>query len=89
MQKGDLVSWELARFENKRMEEMELSEDEICRPIRPGHVIMPNQRNFTAFTSLCKKFGGSVTVIKDAETQNALTEIAARFDTCMVNTGKH
>ena len=88
MQNGNLVSWSSAEFENERMDELDMSEEEICHPIRPGHVIMPNQRNFSSFSALCKKFGGQTSVVRDLETQHKLTNIIFNYDACMMNAGE-
>ncbi len=39
--KGNVVNWETARFDLVNVTEVEAPMASICKPIRPGHVIMP------------------------------------------------
>ncbi len=50
--------------------------------VRPGHVILPNPRSFTDHRDVCSKFHGSVSVIRDLETQEALMEEVAKHPSC-------
>ena len=57
--------------------------EDVCQPARPGHVIMPNQRNFTAHVKTCQKFGGRVSVLKDMDTQVSLGETVTQHQPCL------
>ncbi len=46
--------------------------ESVCVPIRPGHVLMPNMRNFSAHHSLCRKFHGVTSVVDSQNTQDDL-----------------
>ena len=48
----------------ENMEEVYASQDSICKPARPGHVIFPKRRNFTSHVALCQKMRGSTSVIQ-------------------------
>ena len=46
MTKGNIVNWETTLFLNENMTEMELNKEEICQPISPGFVVLPEIRTF-------------------------------------------
>ncbi len=54
------------------MTETEATVESVCVPIRPGHVLMPNMRNFSAHHSLCRKFHGVTSVVDSQNTQDDL-----------------
>ncbi len=45
------------------------SMETLCIPPRPGHVVFPMKRNFTAHTAICRKMKGVASVIRDEETR--------------------
>ena len=57
----------------------------ICKPIRPGHVILPEARNFSAHVAACKKLRGGTTVVHDYRTEVMLKEELRRHDACFLN----
>ena len=77
-----MVSWDDASFELVNMTEGSATMESVCVPIRPGHVLMPNLRNFSAHHSLCKKFHGITSVIHSQETQDALTGELMKYPAC-------
>ena len=79
---GNVIAWDAAEFELLNMTEYEASMQEICTPVRPGHVIMPVRRNFTSHRSICTRFRGIMSVIGDEQTQDALNEQVSRHEVC-------
>ena len=75
MSKGDVVNWETATFELENMEARDLDRDALCRPLRPGHVLFPMGRNFTAALDVCRKMRANMTVVHDRKTQTELNDI--------------
>lgn len=61
------MKWELENMESK-----EMSADDICRPPKPENLMFPGVRDFPSVISMCKKFHGSVSVIKDQVVSNDL-----------------
>ena len=57
------------------MVEEEFTQDEICKPRRPGHVIFPELRNITSAISLCSKMRARVSVADSAKSQNQMTKV--------------
>ena len=82
MGKGNIVNWEEARFELTNMTEIEATEESICVPVKPGHVLMPNLRNFTHHKGLCEKFRGQVSVVDNQATQDELGDVVNQHDSC-------
>ena len=52
-----------------------MSNDAICRPRRPGHVIFPELRNITAGMSLCKKMRANMSVASTPKVQAEMTRV--------------
>ena len=65
------------------MSSYEVTQEEMCKPSRPGNVVMPNQRNFSAHMETCQKFGGKTTVVRDMETQTTLGKIVESHEPCV------
>ena len=82
MIKGNLVNWETTEFDIENMEVLDVTMDSICIPTRPGHVLFPDKRNFTAMVSLCQKFQGIPSIIKDEATLNELSTIFDNQPAC-------
>ena len=54
------MKWDLIKMESK-----EMSTDAFCRPPKPVNLMFPGSRDFPSVISMCKKFHGRVSVIKD------------------------
>ena len=80
--KGNLVNWDTAKFEVENMMESNIPMEKVCVPLRPGHVVMPTRMNFTSHLSLCHKFRGKMSVVKEEETQDALGEALKKHPQC-------
>ena len=74
----DLIA---AQWSLVNMVEEELSEDEICRPRRPGHVLFPEVRNVTSALSLCQNMKALISVVTSREQQNTMDKIYRDFFT--------
>ncbi len=70
------MSWETAEFEMENMEEFDLSMEAICVPVRPGHILMPNKRNFTNHHAVCRKFHGKTSIVTNYEIQTFMFQTA-------------
>ena len=82
MEQGNLLSWASSTYELVNMTELDLTRDELCAPVRPGNVIMPNQRNFTAHLRVCQQLGSAVGTVSDAATQAAMSAEVAEHKAC-------
>ncbi len=56
--------------------------------VRPGHVILPIQRTFRDHIDICNKLHGSVSLVRDLETQNALIEDIKGYPSCTATGGQ-
>ena len=54
------------------MVEESVTRDEMCQPLRPGHVLFPERRNMTSGLDLCKKMKANVSVVDSESTLNEL-----------------
>ena len=50
--------------------------------VRPGHVILPNPRPFLEHRDICNKFHGSISVIRDLNTQTELMDEINAYSAC-------
>lgn len=82
MGKGNLLDWDRATLDLVNMTAREEDPAELCRPVRPGHVIFPLRRNFSESVSLCRKMRGLTSVMKDRETQDALRGVLREHRAC-------
>lgn len=77
------MNWETANFDVENMDVLETSEDSLCIPVRPGHVLMPNFRTFTDLAAVCNKFHGRSSVVTTKELQDELVNTAIQAaDVC-------
>ncbi len=88
LSKGNLVDWESARFDLVNMTSKEVPVESVCKPVRPGHVIIPNKRDFASLNSLCGKFHGRTSVVRSQRTQAELSRILLETPSCGVVGGK-
>ncbi len=58
---------------------------EFCRP---GHVLFPLKRNFSAHMAICQQLKGGVSVIKDSATMDKLSSHIKSFEQCGNSWGK-
>ena len=72
---GNLVSWETAKWKLENMVEEIVTQDDLCKPLRPGHVLFPERRNMTSGIDLCMKMKANVSVVDSARTLNELVNI--------------
>ena len=70
-----MVNWDTADFSLENMEVRDLDLSALCQPLRPGHVLFPLGRNFTAALDVCRKMRANMTVVHDRETQTRLNKI--------------
>ncbi len=80
--KGDIVDWDKAIFELENMTAEEQNMDQLCIPIRPGHVAFPMKRNFTSHVAMCNKLKGVASVVRDNETMMQMEETMNKFPVC-------
>ncbi len=76
------MNWDTVGLELENMSEVDVSMESVCVPPRPGHVIMPMKRNFSAHMDVCSKFKGVASVIRDAETQKNMNEEMKLYPAC-------
>lgn len=46
----------------------------ICRPVKPGHVLITSKRPFESLLSLCEKFHGETSVVRSERMQQQLSK---------------
>ncbi len=85
MKKGNIVNWNTAVFETRNMTEYLVNEEEICTPVRPGHIVMPMRRTFAEHLSICRQFHGLPLVVSDWDTQVEVVEVAQNTSACLGN----
>ena len=82
MLKGNIVDWDTAKFDLVNMEVLEYDESDVCVPAKPGDVILPELRNFTSHTAMCRLFRGRPTVVQSLEHQMALKQEFLKHPSC-------
>ena len=80
--KGNLVNWDTASLSLTNMEHRDEPMSTLCVPTRPGHVLFPDKRNFSAMIDLCEMFHGTASVITDKETQDELFSMFKKEPNC-------
>ena len=88
MSKGDALNWDTAQWELVNMTTDFQDVSTICKPIRPGHVVLPEMRNFTSHTAMCRKFRGGTSVVQDLESQMVLSKELNMYKSCSHNSSK-
>ena len=88
MQKGDVINWDTAKWDLANMTSEQQDISHVCKPIRPGHVVLPEMRNFTTHVSMCRKLRGGATVVKDMETQLRLSKEINTYTACRHNSSR-
>ena len=74
MTKGDVLDWDEGEFDVVNMTVEDYSVDRVCKPQRPGHVIFPEKRNFTAAVEICRKMRGQISAVDSKRTMDALVK---------------
>ena len=80
--KGNLVNWETADFSVVNMARRDVPVESVCRPARPGSVLVPNRRTFDSLAGLCGKFRGRMTVVRSQEQQAEMSSLFAGSAAC-------
>ncbi len=80
--KGNLVNWETADFSVVNMARRDVPMESVCRPARPGSVLVPNRRTFDSLAGLCGKFRGRMTVVRSQEQQAEMSSLFAGSAAC-------
>ncbi len=88
LEKGNIVNWENAKFDLVNMTEKEVPMESVCKPVKPGDVIIPNKRSFESLMSLCKKFHGKTSVVDSPAMQDELSKLVLETPMCMSAGGK-
>ena len=70
--KGNLINWDTSEWKLTNMSEIEVEHDNLCQPVRPGHVIMSVARNFSYAVNFCQKLKAEMSVITNKEMQEEL-----------------
>ena len=86
--KGDIVNWDTVTLDLVNMTEHDRHMDELCIPIRPGHVAFPMKRNFTSHVSLCNKLKGMASVVRDNNTMVWMNKNLKQHTDCRNNIGR-
>ena len=82
MFKGDLVNWDESGWDLVNITEINNSEEEICISPKPGDVLFPEKRTLESLKSICGRFKGQVSVIKDEESQSEMSDKVAAMKEC-------
>ncbi len=78
------MSWDTARFHLLNMTEKEVDMDSVCKPVKPGHVLIPDRRPFESLAGLCKRLGGLASTVTSEDMQRRLSEVIMRTESCAV-----
>ncbi len=71
------------------MTEKEVPMDYICKPVNPGHTIIPDKRSIKSLVSLCQKFHGRTSVVTSRAMEEKLAETFYEHeDSCQRWSGK-
>ena len=73
--KGDLVNWCTAEWTLQNIDVEEKPIKESCKQDNIRHIIIPEMKSQSDAISLCRKFGGSHSVMKSEAMQNELTHM--------------
>jgi hypothetical protein len=82
MIKGNVLSWNDAKFSLVNMTESYVPISSICIPPRPGHVIMPELRDFYSLIDICHKFKGQPSVVQTNEEQSFMNDVRRKTTAC-------
>ena len=63
------MNWDTAEFDIINMTTLEVPASRVFEPLRPGHVIFPEPRNFSSYRQMCEKMGAQISIVKDEYTQ--------------------
>ncbi len=85
--KGNLVNWDTAKMILMNMTEKEVPMETVCKPVKPGDVIIPNQRSFLSLRTLCPKFHGKTSVVGTPDMQSDLSRVILDTPACLVTGG--
>ncbi len=89
MNKGNIVNWETAKLILTNMTEIEVPEQEVCEPARPGDVLIPSKVPFTDLVELCKVFNAKTTVVSSSKMQAELVSVVEGSDVCADSRGRN
>ncbi len=81
--KGDLVDWNTARFELFRLGKEEAEFSSLCLPSRPGRVVIPSRASFGSSASVCRRLGGRMAAVEEAEEQEVFSAQVRAFPECV------
>ncbi len=81
--KGDLVDWNTARFELFRLGKEEAEFSSLCRPSRPGREVIPSRASFGSSASVCRRLGGRMAAVEEAEEQEVFSAQVRAFPECV------
>ena len=82
MLKGNLVDWDDSIWDLENMMAADESTESVCKPPRPGHIILPEQRNFSSHASMCSKFRGVASVVRDQGTMQKMDLEISKYQDC-------
>ena len=82
MRKGNVINWDKAEFDLVNMRVLEYSEEDVCVPPKPGDVMFPELRNFTAHAAICRLMRGRPTVVTSQEQQTRLVKEFSNYPNC-------
>ena len=62
---GNFIKWSNSKWNLINMDTTEMNSTEFCLPQKPENIMFPGLRDFPNVISMCKKFRGQVSVMKD------------------------
>ena len=77
MSQGNLVSWETAKWTLANMVEETITTEQMCKPLRPGHILFPERRNMTSSLDICHKMRAKVSVV---DSPGMVNELQSKYD---------
>lgn len=76
--KPDILEWSSTSWNLTNMieEDVEMNPEQLCKPLKPGHVLFPEKQDIYTALSLCKKMGSELSVEYDQNIQDELIVLA-------------
>ncbi len=83
--KGDLVSWESARWRLANVSQSSVNTDIICKGAELGHTLIPGKWDIDESIALCQGFGGFTSVVTSREEQEEISKIYTNNSNCVAH----
>ena len=79
---GNIFNWKTAVLNLYNTKTAEVSRDNICKPSRPGLIVVPDKLTYYQTDMFCQKLGGSLKSVKTDADKVGMTSMAKLFPVC-------